>query len=99
MLIIQFLNKISEVDHTGGTPVITPTDHPKSVCNRCLTEFFCNISVFGDRNLICSFMDSTDSNFTEIGKNIMCWTWISFFLKFQGIVTGFNFYCHFIYNY
>ena len=29
------------VNHTSWLAVVTPTDRPKSVCNRCVIELFC----------------------------------------------------------
>ena len=31
---------VSHVNHTSWEAVVTPTDHPKSVRNRCVIEFF-----------------------------------------------------------
>ena len=31
------------VYHTSWVAVVTPTDRPKSVCNRCLIELFCDV--------------------------------------------------------
>ena len=31
------------VNHTSWVAVVTPTDRPKSVCNRCLIELFCGV--------------------------------------------------------
>ena len=32
---------INQVNHTSWVAVVTPTDHPKSVRNRCVIELFC----------------------------------------------------------
>ena len=32
-----------EVNHTSWVAVVTPTDHPKSVCNLCVIEHFCGV--------------------------------------------------------
>ena len=31
------------VNHTSWVAVVTPTDRPKSVCNRCVIELFCDV--------------------------------------------------------
>ena len=31
------------VNHTSWVAVVTPTDLPKSVCNRCIIELLCSI--------------------------------------------------------
>ena len=31
------------VNHTSWVAVVTPTDHPKSVRNRCVIELFCGV--------------------------------------------------------
>ena len=31
------------VNHTNWVAVVTPTDRPKSVCNRCVIELFCGV--------------------------------------------------------
>ena len=31
------------VNHISWVAVVTPTDRPKSVCNRCLIELFCGV--------------------------------------------------------
>ena len=31
------------VNHTSSVDVVTPTDRPKSVRNRCLIELFCGV--------------------------------------------------------
>ena len=31
------------VKHTSWVAVVTPTNHPKSVCNRCLIELLCGV--------------------------------------------------------
>ena len=31
------------VNHTSWVALVTPTDRPKSVCNRCLIELFCGV--------------------------------------------------------
>ena len=33
------------VDHTSWVAVVTPTDCPKSVRNRCVVEFFCVVTL------------------------------------------------------
>ena len=39
------------VNHASWVAVITPTDRPKSVCNRCLIEFFVALFVMS----LCPF--------------------------------------------
>ena len=34
---------VNEVNHTSWMAVVTPTDRPKSVRNRCLIELFCGV--------------------------------------------------------
>ena len=34
---------LKPVNHTSWVAVVTPTDRPKSVCNRCLIELFCGV--------------------------------------------------------
>ena len=34
---------VNQVNHTSWVAVVTPTDRPKSVCNRCLIELFCAV--------------------------------------------------------
>ena len=34
---------VNQVNHTSWVAVVTPTDRPKSVRNRCLIEFFCGV--------------------------------------------------------
>ena len=34
---------VNQVNHTSWVAVVTPTDHPKSVSNRCLIELFCGV--------------------------------------------------------
>ena len=34
---------VNQVNHTGWVAVVTPTDRPKSVCNRCVIELFCGV--------------------------------------------------------
>ena len=39
---------VNQVNHTSWVDVVTPTDRPKSVCNRCLIEFlwrFCDVTL------------------------------------------------------
>ena len=31
------------VNHTSWVAVVSPTDRPMSVCNRCLIELFCDV--------------------------------------------------------
>ena len=42
---------VNQVNHTSWVAVVTPTDRPKSVRNRCLIELFVALFVF----LICPF--------------------------------------------
>ena len=34
---------VNQVNHTSWVPVVTPTDRPKSVRNRCVFELFCGV--------------------------------------------------------
>ena len=34
---------LKPVNHTSRVAVVTPTDRPKSVRNRCLIELFCGV--------------------------------------------------------
>ena len=34
---------VIQVDHTSWVAVVTLTDRPKSVRNRCVMEFFCGV--------------------------------------------------------
>ena len=34
---------VNQVNHTSLVAVVTPTDRPKSVRNRCLIELFCGV--------------------------------------------------------
>ena len=34
---------VKPVNHTSWVAVVTPTDRPKSVRNRCLIELFCGV--------------------------------------------------------
>ena len=34
---------VNQVNHTSWVAVVTPTDRPKSVHNRCLIELFCGV--------------------------------------------------------
>ena len=34
---------VNQVNHTSWVAVVIPTDHPKSVRNRCLIELFCGV--------------------------------------------------------
>ena len=34
---------VNQVNHTSWVAVVTPTDRPKSVRNRCLIELFCGV--------------------------------------------------------
>ena len=34
---------VNQVNHTSLVAVITPTDRPKSIRNRCVIEFFCGV--------------------------------------------------------
>ena len=36
---------VNQVNHTSWVAVVTPTDRPKSVRNRCLIELFCGVFV------------------------------------------------------
>ena len=36
---------VNQVNHTSWVAVVTPTDHPKSVRNRCVIELFCGVFV------------------------------------------------------
>ena len=38
-------------NHTSGITIVTPTDHPKSVCNRCVIEAFGGVFVLSRRYL------------------------------------------------
>ena len=42
---------VNQVHHTSWVAVLTPTDRPKSVRNRCLIEFFVALFVFS----LCPF--------------------------------------------
>ena len=35
--------KVGPVNHTSWVAVVTPTDRPKSVRNRCVFELFCSV--------------------------------------------------------
>ena len=37
---------VNRFNHTSWMAVVTPTDHPKSVHNRCVIEVFCGVFVF-----------------------------------------------------
>ena len=37
------LGPVNLVNHTSWVAVVTPTDRPKSVRNRCLIELFCDV--------------------------------------------------------
>ena len=37
---------VNQVNHTSWVAVVTPTDRPKSVRNRCLIELFCGVVCF-----------------------------------------------------
>ena len=48
LLIIRLLRGVGRwarkpVNHTSLVAVVTPTDRPKSVRNRCLIELFCGV--------------------------------------------------------
>ena len=43
--------KVGPVNHTSWVAVVTPTDRPKSVCNRCVIELFVVLFVFS----LCPF--------------------------------------------
>ena len=34
---------VNQVNHTSCVAVVTPTDRPKSVRNRCVIELFCGV--------------------------------------------------------
>ena len=34
---------VNQVNHTSMVAVVTPTDRPKSVRNRCVIELFCDV--------------------------------------------------------
>ena len=42
-IIISRLGPVTLVNHTSWVAVVTPTDRPKSVRNRCLIELFCGV--------------------------------------------------------
>ena len=35
---------VNQVNNTRWVAVVTPTDRPKSVCNRCVIELFCDVT-------------------------------------------------------
>ena len=37
------MGPVKPVNHTGWMAVVTPTDRPKSVRNRCVIELFCGV--------------------------------------------------------
>ena len=41
-------------NHTSWVAIVTPTDRPKSVRNRCVIEVFCVVFVFSSCSLDCS---------------------------------------------
>ena len=48
LMITQLLQGVGRwarkpVNHTSWVAVVTPTDRPKSVRNRCLIELFCDV--------------------------------------------------------
>ena len=43
---------VNQFHHTSWVAVVTPTDRPKSVCNRCVTEVFGGLFL-----LSCCFLD------------------------------------------
>ena len=34
---------VNQVNHTSWVAIVTPTDHPKSVRNRCVIDLFCGV--------------------------------------------------------
>ena len=34
---------VNQVNHTSWVAVVTPSDRPMSVCNRCVIELFCGV--------------------------------------------------------
>ena len=40
---VDLLWPVNRVNHTSWVAVVTPTDRPKSVRNRCFIEFFCGV--------------------------------------------------------
>ena len=43
---------VNHVNHTSWVAVVTPTDRPKSVCNRCLIDLFVALFVLS----LCPFV-------------------------------------------
>ena len=54
---------VNQVNHTSLVAVVTPTDRPKSVRNRCLIELFVALFVFS----LCPFDISVDVGALVIG--------------------------------
>ena len=42
-LILIMVGPVNQVNHTSWVAVVTPTDRPKSVRNRCVIELFCSV--------------------------------------------------------
>ena len=61
------------VNHTSWVAVVTPTDRPKSVRNRCVIELFCGVFVLS----LCPFDISVG-----IGAFVIRLCQISFFFSF-----------------
>ena len=40
---IPYHGPVNQVNHTSWVAVVTPTDCPKSIRNRCLIELFCGV--------------------------------------------------------
>ena len=45
---------VNRFNHTSWVAIVTPTDRPKSVRNRCVIEVFCVVFVFSNCFLDCS---------------------------------------------
>ena len=59
------MGPVKPVNHTSFVAVVTPTDRPKSVRNRCVIELFVALFVF----LLCPFDISAGIGAFVIGLN------------------------------
>ena len=77
LLITRLLREVGRwvrklINHTNLVVVVTPTDHPKSVRNRCLIEFFVELFVLS----LCPF-----DIFVDVGAFVIGLSQISSFLS------------------
>ena len=55
---------VNRFNHTSLVAVFTPTDSPKSICNRCLSEVFSRLH----ENFVFILADKASNNYTFVCK-------------------------------